>query len=208
MPGTIVLQSPQKSTHLFLLFHGVNATPESLHPIATMLARSYLHAAIVLVQAPYASDFGQGYQWFSVQGVTEQNRTQRVEMAMPAFVETVRNWQKKTGVNTEQTTLIGFSQGAIMALSSTQMVEDVLAARIVALSGRFATLPKKGVDQTQIHFIHGDQDNVIDHRISRIAHEALLARGVMTTYDLIPHLAHSVDQTAIMSLFQRLSDGK
>ncbi|MGO2234359.1 esterase [Marinomonas sp. UCMA 3892] len=208
MSTTIVIQEPSSPARLFLLFHGVGATPQSLAPLGEVLSKSFPTAAVVSIQAPDASDFGQGYQWFSVQGVTEENRVGRIEAAMPVFVETVKYWQKKMGLGAEQTTLIGFSQGAIMSLSSTQMVDEKIAEKIVSLSGRFATLPKKAANQStndiQVHFIHGDQDNVIDYRLSQLAHEALRARGVISTYDLIPHLAHSVDQTVATCLLLRL----
>jgi predicted esterase len=69
-------------------------------------------AVIVSVQAPDAQ--GSGRQWFSVQGVTEDNRPARVAATMPRFVQAVREWQQASGVDTASTTLIGFSQGAIM----------------------------------------------------------------------------------------------
>lgn len=59
-----------------------------------------------------------GRQWFSVQGITEDNRRARVNAIMPTFIETVRYWQKQSGVGANATALIGFSQGAIMALES------------------------------------------------------------------------------------------
>jgi phospholipase/carboxylesterase len=39
-----------------------------------------------------------GRQWFSVQGVTEENRQQRIDAIMPTFIETVRYWQEQSGV--------------------------------------------------------------------------------------------------------------
>lgn len=208
MSTAVVIQEPSSPTRLFLLFHGVGATPQSLVPLGEVLAKSFPNAIVVSIPAPDASDFGQGYQWFSVQGVTEENRLERIEVAMPAFVDTVKYWQQKSGLNVEQTTLIGFSQGAIMSLSSTQMVDEKLAEKIVSLSGRFALLPKrepkKDPVNTQIHFIHGNQDNVIDYRLSKAAYDALIDCGATTTYDLIPHLAHSVNQAVVDCLLQRL----
>ena len=212
MSTSLVIQEPSSPTRLFLLFHGVGATPQSLAPLGDVLARSFPKAVVVSIQAPDESDFGQGYQWFSVQGVTEENRVERIEAVMPAFVDTVKYWQQKTDLNAEQTTLIGFSQGAIMSLSSMQMVDEKLAEKIVSLSGRFAVLPnrvpKKAPNRelwnTQIHFIHGNQDNVIDYRLSKSGYDALIDCGAMTTYDLIPHLAHSVNQAAVDCLLQRL----
>ncbi|MCW4630394.1 MULTISPECIES: esterase [Marinomonas] len=205
MPNTLVIQEPNSSTRLFLLFHGVGATPQSLAPLGQILAEAIPNAFIVSIQAPDVSDFGQGYQWFSVQGVTEENRVERINTAMPAFVETVKYWQQKIGLSAEKTTLIGFSQGAIMSLSSTQMVEEKLAEKIVSLSGRFATsLIKTPINNTQVHFIHGNQDTVIDYRLSKLAYDALINGGVMSTYDLIPQLAHSVNQAVVDCLLERV----
>ena len=38
-----------------------------------------------------------GRQWFR-QGLTEDNRQARVDAIMPTFIETVRYWQKQSGV--------------------------------------------------------------------------------------------------------------
>ena len=46
----------------------------------------------------------------------------------------VREWQKASGLDTARTPLIGFSQGAIMALESTQ-TDGPPAGRVIALSG-------------------------------------------------------------------------
>ncbi|NLQ17031.1 esterase [Marinomonas sp. M1K-6] len=204
MSTTLLIQAPHSPTHLFLLFHGVGATPQSLAFLGGVLATSFPSATIVSVQAPDASDFGQGYQWFSVQGVTEENRIERIEAAMPAFVDSVKYWQQKTALSAAKTTLLGFSQGAIMALSSTQMVDEKLAEKIVSLSGRFALLPKREPVNTQIHFIHGDQDKVIDYRLSKSAYDALIGYGAKATYDLIPGLAHTVNQAVLDRLLGHL----
>ena len=75
------------------------------------------HALIVSIGGvePCVPD---GRQWFSVEGVTEENRQARIDAIMPTFIETVRYWQEKSGVGTDATALIGFSQGAIMSLES------------------------------------------------------------------------------------------
>ena len=49
-----------------------------------------------------------GRQWFSLQGVTEENRQQRIDAIMPTFIEIVRYWQEKSGVSPLATALIGF----------------------------------------------------------------------------------------------------
>ena len=61
------------------------------------------------------------------------------------------------------TTLIGFSQGAIMALESTQL-DSPLAARVIALSGRFARPPRIAHASARTHLMHKDADAVMPVR--------------------------------------------
>ena len=70
------------------------------------------------------------------------------------FIETVRYWQKQSGVGANATALIGFSQGAIMALESIK-AEPGLASRVIAFNGRYASLPETASTATTIHLIHG-----------------------------------------------------
>lgn len=111
---------------------------------------------------------------------------------MPAFAQRVRDWWSRTGVDAAGTTLIGFSQGAIMALESTQGPET-LAARVISLAGRFASTPRVAPAATQVHLLHGEQDPVIDPRYSLTAAEALRALGAPVTVELFPGLGHGLD---------------
>ncbi len=88
-------------------------------------------------KAPRVGDAGVGAHWFSVQGITDENRPARVAEAMPAFLHNLRYWQQTSGVAASATAMLGFSQGAIMALEAAQ-TQARLAARINALSGRYA----------------------------------------------------------------------
>ena len=87
-----VVQRPAAPKQLVLLFHGVGSSARDLGPLAEALAPHLPDAAIVSVQAPDA--VGRGWQWFSVEGVTEADRPARVAAAMPRFVQAVRQWQQ------------------------------------------------------------------------------------------------------------------
>jgi phospholipase/carboxylesterase len=50
---------------------------------------------------------------------------------MPSFQSTVKQWQELAGVGADKTILVGFSQGSIMALESTQL-QPTLAGRVIA----------------------------------------------------------------------------
>jgi len=205
MSEHLVVQMPEDPPgQLFLLFHGVGGQPHHLQPLGRRLAQAFPAAAIVSVAAPDAGDTGQGRQWFSVRGVTEDNRPQRVAAALPGFVEAVRGWQERTGSAPAQTALVGFSQGAIMALESTQRDAALLAGRVVSLAGRFAGPATPVPAETTLHFIHGRRDAVIGYEHAVQAAERLVALGADLTADVIPQLGHAVDGQVEELLLKRL----
>lgn len=188
----VIQQASVPGARLILLFHGVGSRPEDLVPLGRILAEADPAAWVVSVRSPEPCDLGSGWQWFSVRGVSEDSRPARIAEVMPLFVHTVRDWQARAGVDAAATTLIGFSQGAIMALESTQRPET-LAARVISLAGRFASPPRVAPAARQVHLLHGDQDPVIDPRYSLIAAETLQALGAAVTVEIFPGLGHGVD---------------
>ena len=206
MSDALLLQSPASPRHLFLLFHGVGAGPQDLAPLGLRLAQAFPEAAVVSVGAPDRSDLGGGLQWFSVLGVTEANRLDRVAATLPRFVATVKGWQEHLGVAPGDTTLIGFSQGAIVSLASTQL-PDAPAGRVVSLSGRYPALPARAPAGVRLDFVHGEADPVIPPGHARAAAEALRDLGADVTLDVLPGLAHGVSRVAEDLLVARLKNG-
>jgi phospholipase/carboxylesterase len=136
-------------------------------------------------------------------GVTEENRQSRIDAIMPTFIETVRYWQKQSGVGPRATALIGFSQGAIMSLESIK-AEPGLASRVIAFNGRYATLPQSATTATTIHLIHGGEDRVIDLAWAVSAQEALQQAGGDVTLDIVEDLGHAIDDRSMQFALERL----
>jgi phospholipase/carboxylesterase len=204
MQEELIFQRPiGPATQLVLLFHGVGSDPDDLRPLGEALARRFDNAWVVGVRSPDASDIGSGWQWFSVRGIDEDNRPARVGAAMPRFVQTVQKWQHKTGLGAADTTLIGFSQGAIMSLESTQESAPP-AGRVIAIAGRFAQPPRVAPAQTTLHLLQGEQDRVIPSAWSIHAIERLRELGAKATLDLIPALGHAIDQRVLDRLVERM----
>jgi phospholipase/carboxylesterase len=202
----IIIQKPTETAQqLLVLHHGVGASAQNLVPLGQRLAAQFPNAFIVSVQAPYASDISpSGAQWFSVQGITEENRPARVAEVMPAFINNLRHWQQTSGVEASATAVLGFSQGAIMALEAAQ-AQAGLAGRIVALSGRYAQLPDHAPEKTTLHLIHGKSDPVIHYGNCVAAAERLVALGGDVTADVIPYLGHEITSEVMDLVVERFS---
>lgn len=199
----LIIHQPPTANQLVLLFHGVGSSAANLVPLGKALVSMLPRATIVSVQGPKA--MGPGWQWFSVNGVTEANRPSRVAAAMPSYQEAIHRWQAAGALNAENTTLIGFSQGGIMALESTQL-ETPPAARVVALAARFPQPPRRIHSGMRIHLIHGDSDPVMPVQLAVEAQEQLKSLGASVTLDQIPGLGHGIDQRMVDAIGRRLID--
>lgn len=198
----LIVQRPAAPQQLVLLFHGVGSSARDIAPLGQALAPQLPEALVVSVQAPEAS--GRGWQWFSVQGVTEANRPARVAAAMPGFVQAVGQWQQACALGPARTTLIGFSQGAIMALESTQL-DSPPAGRVAALSGRFAQPARRAHPALVTHLVHGDADAVMPVEAAVDALARLQALGAAVTLDRVPGLGHGIDARVVDAVARRLA---
>jgi phospholipase/carboxylesterase len=211
MQDVIIQSAPADQTTapaLVLLFHGVGANAQSLVPLGEHVATMHPGSWVVSVRAPLPSDLGPGWQWFSVRGVTSENRASRVSQALPAFANAVAQWQRRSGAKVGSTTLLGFSQGAIMALAATQLVAPI-AGRVVALSGRLPSPPTRVHAGQSIHLVHGQNDAVVPAAESVQAHQQLRAlrttASARLTLDLIPGQGHGVDARTLAVVDKHLN---
>lgn len=205
-PEAITIQKPAgAAAQLILLFHGVGSNAQSMEPLGRRLAERFPQAMVVAVQSPLPSDFPGGFQWFSVVGVTEDNRAARIAEALPAFARCVAHWQQEAGVGPQATALVGFSQGAIMALEST-LHSPALASRVVSISGRYARLPEAGDYAGTVHFLHGKEDAVIPYSHTVMAAHRLRDLGWDTTAEVLPFVGHTVHPEFVDLLLEKLSN--
>lgn len=175
---------------LLLLLHGVGSSGAAMAPLAQALRNEFPQAALLAPDAPEPFDGGgTGRQWFSVAGIDEANRPERVAEALPALWSWVRAEQRRLGVPAPATAIAGFSQGAILALETAAQC-DGLAGRVLSFSGRFARLPARAPRLTTLHLFHGATDAVIDAAHARRAFETLAGLGGDATLDLAEGLGH------------------
>ena len=190
--NALIIQQPPATPHqLILLFHGMGSNPRAMRPLGERLALEFPNALVVAPQAPTASGNPNGFEWFGVDGITEENRVLRVALAMPAFEACVAHWQRVAGLAAPATALVGFSQGAIMSLESAKR-NPPCAGRIVAIGGRFAALPVEMLFDTTVHFLHGKEDAVIPYSNTVLAAHHLRDLGCDITAEVLPFIGHEI----------------
>lgn len=190
--GIELLPETMAAKQLFILLHGVGARSSDLLPLANTLRGEFPDAAFLLPDGTFPFDGGgNGRQWFSIDGVTEKNRASRVAGAMPALHDLVSQAQDRFRVLQSDTALVGFSQGAIMALEF-GVAHDGSVGRVLAFSGRFAKLPEKAPELTTLHLLHGVEDRVIPVENAYAAYERLMDMEGDATLDVASSVGHEI----------------
>ncbi len=163
-------------TRLVILLHGVGAHGSSIAWLADHLDLP-TGTAIAAPDAPFPFDVapqGPARQWFSVTGVTAENRPARVTAARAPFDAVLAGIVADHGLTDalDRVALVGFSQGSIMALDAVASGRWPVGA-LVAFSGRFVGPAPATAPKTPILIAHGTADTAIPVAEAYHAHDAL-----------------------------------
>lgn len=194
---------------LMVLLHGWGASAADMAPLAQVLRQQFPQAAVLVpegfepLDGPGAAQLA-GRQWFSLAGVSEDNRAGRVAGVLPRLLDWLRAAQAATGVDPQATALVGFSQGSICALELVQQ-HDGAAGRVLAFAGRYARLPDAAPRQTTLHFFHGGADGVIPVTHAKAAIERLAALQGDATIDIAEGAGHEIPPALLRCALQRLT---
>lgn len=179
---------------LVILLHGVGSNGADLSPLGDSWKPRLPGAVFVSPNAPERSSFGSGYQWFSVAGVTEENRPARIAAARPAFDAVISDIIDKNGYSgdLDRVVFVGFSQGTIMSLDAIASGRWPVAA-VVGFSGRLASeAPLKPAAATKVLLVHGTSDPVIPSWETEKAETELKAAGLSVETVIEPGLGHTI----------------
>jgi phospholipase/carboxylesterase len=186
---------------LLVLLHGYGSHEQDLMGLVPQLDPRLLVAS---ARAPQALDMG-GFAWFPVEftpfGLSL--RYEEAEAARDQVVALVRALQQEHEIAPERTFLLGFSQGASMALSAA-LQHPELVAGVVSLSGLYAKqmVPDQGPEKLRglpVLMTHGRHDPLILIRQARESRELLAALPVDLTYREYD-MGHEIDGECLTDL--------
>ena len=186
------------SKKIVILLHGVGSNGADLRGLGDFWEAAMPDVTFVSPDAPHRCDMGSGYQWFSVNGVTDENRASLIAEARESFDATLQKILRENQVTAgDQLILVGFSQGSIMSLDA--LVRNALPlAGVVAFSGRLASPepfhPAAGVAAL---LIHGQSDPVIPWTESQHAQQVLEGLGVEVTAVFEPGVPHTISAEGV-----------
>lgn len=205
--AALVVQRPEKAAQLVLLFHGEFTDAHAMRPCAQALAAVFPQALVACIEAPYTGAQPGSRQWLSpLQAAAEGEAAWQaaVQQALPNVQRAIAYWQALTGVPPEATALVGFGQGATLVLESTQSIPPA-ASRVVAIAGRFATLPEDDRYRGTIHFLHGKNDTTVSYQHTIAAAYRVRDLGLDLTAEVVPFIGHELHPDFVEATVEKLS---
>lgn len=180
-----------------VLLHGYGSDGNDLIGLAPHWQGVLPDAVFISPNAPeQCRQLAYGFQWFDVSfdGDRLAKRQIGVINARPILVEFLEDLWSQSGIAPENTILVGFSQGAMMALNTGLSLKTPLMG-IIAFSGAF--LPPEGfgsapLAKSPVCLVHGDMDEVVDPEQSADADTALRLAGYDVAYHVSEGAAHGI----------------
>jgi len=196
--GPFIAPKSGKAENLVVFLHGYGASGADLIAIGHEWAPYLPDTVFVAPNAPEVCEvWAQGYQWFSIRAIDPDafEREKQAEKAMPALNSFLDAQLAKWGVAESRLILVGFSQGAMMALYTaprrTQPCAGVLGYSGMLIEAEALKQPQ--MVKMPILAIHGDADEVVPATSLSAIERGFSAAGYDVETILRAGLGHGID---------------
>ncbi|MEA5411345.1 dienelactone hydrolase family protein [Synechococcus sp. BA-120 BA3] len=205
---TALFAGPRQADRRLVLLHGWGADADDLLDLGAVLLEAdptAIGLSVVALRAPLTHPAGLGRQWYDLQ-----------QPEWPQLPEARRALRQRllalgASVPLERTCLLGFSQGAAMAIDvatggGPEASESLPLAGLVACSGYPHPDWQPRTPKTEILLTHGEQDPVVPFAASEALERSLAEAGGSVRRIAFPG-GHSIDPELIAPMREFLVRG-
>ena len=180
---------------LLLLIHGYGSNEQDLFSFAEELPETHY---VISVRAPFDLQYG-SYAWYAINFDADENKFSDLNQAKKSrdlLVQFIDELIEKYPIDSNNITLIGFSQGSILSYAVALSYPKKIR-KIVAFSGYLNAdmilpgIEKRDFSQLQIFASHGTQDQVIPVEWARKTKPFLDQLGIENIYREYP-IGHGI----------------
>ncbi|MDG7056234.1 MAG: dienelactone hydrolase family protein [Wolbachia endosymbiont of Meromenopon meropis] len=193
-----ICESKNKN-NLIVCLHGWGSSSNEFAHLAKIMSKSLSDSYFIVPNAPFKREIGNGYQWFSLQDRSEEALYNGVESAASIINHFLDIKLKELGLDDTKLSLIGFSQGAMLAIHAA-LIRSQSCASVVAYSGRFLSpsrVAPKIKSKPNICVIHGDADDIVPFSSLDLAIKNLKKNGINAEGHSIHALNHAINDDCI-----------
>jgi phospholipase/carboxylesterase len=186
---------------IILFLHGYGANGEDLLGIGKHWQDSLPHTLFIAPNAPYSHpQIPNGYMWFNFKdtsNITPDDIKDGLNNIRPVIQEYAQTLSRKYGVPLAHIILVGFSQGAMIALDLFACEPDIKTAIDYAgIYYPFRTSIENATSKKAL-LVHGTDDTVVPYHHMREAEKALTNLGIHVTSITCAELGHSISMEGI-----------
>ena len=193
--GPVILPTSGVVKRLVIIFHGYGADGKNLIDLGYAWQSLLPETAFVAPNAPTPCEMGGGgWQWFSLENKTLDLVQQRLKSVQAMVCSYIKGQAENYNINMKDVFLVGFSQGAMLAIH--QGVYGLRhCAGVVGFSGGFTTdedLEQKGFPDVLL--CHGEDDDVVPADFSRQGYEDLKVLRAKPELLISPKVGHEISE--------------
>jgi phospholipase/carboxylesterase len=198
--------SGKKPESIVVLFHGYGDTAENFIFLAALLGQFLPDTLFVAPDGPKACrTIPSGKQWLSAPKDNKPQLLKEIKNLTGPLNQYLDGLLKKYNLPPEKMVLVGFSQGARIALHIGLRREK--CPGIVALSGSYLDDPKAvNLTRAPILILHGVEDKKAPVSLARESHKRLDELKMPVTLILLPGVGHEIDPQAVAIAGEFLAD--
>ena len=189
---------------IVLFLHGYGSNGSDLMTLKDYFHLNQSEIEFISPNAPESCEFNFfGYQWFALNERTVEEISRGLKSAFFYLDDIVNNIIKKFEVKTEQISILGFSQGSMLA-TYYALQKEMTFQNIFSLSG---SLPKKILEEidlkknnTKYLIFHGKIDDVVSANQALETHQFLVDKKIESQIIIDDNCGHSISPLALEAI--------
>ena len=189
---------------IVLFLHGYGSNGSDLITLKDYFHLNQSETEFISPNAPESCEFNFfGYQWFALNERTVEEIQRGLKSAFFYLDDIVNNIIKKFEVKTEQISILGFSQGSMLA-TYYALQKEMSFQNIFSLSG---SLPKKILEEidlkknnTKYLIFHGKIDDVVSANQALETHQFLVDQKIESQIIIDDNCGHSISPLALEAI--------
>lgn len=189
-----------KPNALVILLHGYGSNGDDLISLAALVQPFLPDAGFVAPEAPsQIPHMANARQWWPIESFSPAERASGAGAAVSGLDMFITHELAQAQLPDDRLLLIGFSQGAMMALHVGLRRQQPIAG-IIGISGMLVAPERLAADirsRPPVLLVHGTEDEVVPFRSMEMASGTLAAVGVRVETHVSPGLGHSVAQDGL-----------
>ena len=189
---------------IVLFLHGYGSNGSDLISLKDYFHLNQSETEFISPNAPEPCEFNFfGYQWFALRERSVEEIQAGLKSAFFYLDEIVKDIKKKFQINSDQISILGFSQGSMLATYYALQNEDTFQ-NIFSLSG---SLPKKILEEIELKknntkylIFHGKIDDVVSPNQAIETHSFLSDQKIKSQLIMDDNCGHSISPLAIEAI--------